>query len=476
MVYSSLTFLFLFLPLVLSIYVLAPGFLRNPALVFASLTFYVWGGADFVLLFLLSITLNWLGALICDALIKRNRPVGVRCVTGICIILNLGLLGVYKYANFIVSQANILGQHLSRHFMPLGHAKIALPIGISFLTFHAVSYIVDVARGRICAQRNPLRFALYMTLFPHLIAGPIVRYADIESQLSDRPISWPGICNGMVRFVHGLMKKVLIADSVSLFADRAFGNAHHLSMGEAWIGLLAYSVQIYFDFSGYSDMAIGLGRMFGFNFPENFRRPYAATSLTDFWRRWHITLSSWFRDYVYIPLGGSRGSPFSTYRNLVIVFFLTGFWHGASWSFVVWGMWHGTILVVERLLGIRDKPSLIWVWPRRMITLLLVMFGWVLFRAENLLAAKDYFRAMFTWTRSFPFLMYEGLWVQPIVALGLGVMFFAATDEDSIGKRLDVSPGPSLAAYRLAACFLGLPAVLISLISGSASPFLYFRF
>ncbi len=274
---------------------------------------------------------------------------------GAAVVFNFGLLGYFKYAGFVCRNLSPLWEELGGRAFSAG--DVHLPIGISFFSFQAMSYVIDVYRRDVPADRNFLRFGLYVFLFPHLIAGPIVRYRDIAGQLKQRPASLDQFAEGVRRLVAGLGKKLLIADTLAVTADAAFQvPPGELSLAAAWLGLVCYSLQIYFDFSGYSDMAIGLGKLFGFDFLENFRHPYAASSITDFWRRWHISLSSWFRDYVYIPLGGNRVGPFATYRNLLIVFLLCGLWHGANWTFLIWGLWHGLFLVGERL-GLEVRRS-----------------------------------------------------------------------------------------------------------------------
>ncbi|MDG2095545.1 MAG: MBOAT family O-acyltransferase, partial [Phycisphaerales bacterium] len=306
MVFSSQTFLFFFLPVVLGMYFLLGigPMLRNLWLLLASLIFYAWGGADFILVLLLSIAGNWVLGLIAERSHVNGSPFAKRGSITLSVLLNIGILAWFKYANFFIDQVNDVGASFGMD--EFGWSRIALPIGISFFTFQATSYVIDVARGQARVMRNPIDFALYVSLFPQLIAGPIVRYHEISDQLKDRPFDWEHVSSGMLRFTHGLVKKVVIADSIGVIADTAFGSEAQINAGDAWLGLLAYTMQIYFDFSGYSDMAIGMGRMFGFRLPENFKRPYSAVCMTDFWRRWHVTLSNWFRDYVYIPLGGSR--------------------------------------------------------------------------------------------------------------------------------------------------------------------------
>jgi len=388
MVFSSITFLFFFLPAALLTVLLAGKKARNICLLFFSLFFYAWGEGIYVLLMLTSITANYFGGRLIHTLTGQMR----RLVLGLFVSFNLLLLGYYKYANFLADTINSLFSFLG--VLPLQLEPVHLPIGISFFTFQALSYIIDVYRKKIAPQSNAIDLALYISLFPQLIAGPIVRYTDIQKQLSKRQVSLDGFYVGVQRFIYGLSKKVLLANPLAEIADKIFAlSGAELTTPLAWLGIVCYTLQIYYDFSGYSDMAIGLGRMFGFSFLENFNYPYISKSIREFWRRWHISLSSWLRDYVYIPLGGNRHGTGRTYFNLLFVFFLCGLWHGASWSFVLWGFYHGFFLVIERtpVGGLQEK---LW-WPLRHVsTLLIVILGWVIFRCETLGAAGEYYLAL----------------------------------------------------------------------------------
>jgi alginate O-acetyltransferase complex protein AlgI len=389
MVFSSAIFLFSFLPLALGLYYLAPNKMKNFVLLFTSLVFYTWGEDKIVVIMLLSATVDFS----CGILIEKGRKkIGLL----ISLFTNLSLLLFFKYFNFTFDNFNALLECIGQGDSAIKNLpKIALPIGISFYTFQTLSYTIDVYRGHVKANRNFIDFAAFVTMFPQLVAGPIVRYADINDQLKSKDISFDNFAIGAERFIIGLAKKVLIANTFAAIADDIFAlNINELSMLYAWIGILAYSIQIYFDFSGYSDMAIGLGRMFGFKFLENFNYPYISTSIRDFWRRWHISLSSWFRDYVYISLGGSRISKTRTYINLFLVFFVTGLWHGSSWNFVVWGLFHGLFIVIERIGFDKILPSL-WKPFQHIYTLLVVLIGWVFFRAETLQEAWIYLQKMF---------------------------------------------------------------------------------
>ena len=390
MVFSSPLFVFLFLPIVLWVNLLLPKKLSNLFLLLASLAFYAWGERVYIIVMLLSIFINF----IFGKLIYNNQK-KAKIILTIGVLLNLATLGYFKYANFVISNINLLLSKINfSDSLPL-IKNLSLPIGISFFTFQGLSYLVDVYRRETPAQKSIIDLGLYIALFPQLIAGPIVRYHDIALQLKKRIILPDNFLVGFDRFVIGLAKKMILANTFAYIADYIIPlNNDELSTILAWIGILSYSLQIYFDFSGYSDMAIGLGRMMGFNFLENFNYPYISNSIKDFWRRWHISLSSWFRDYLYIPLGGSRGKISTTYINLLIVFFVTGLWHGASWNFVAWGMFHGVFLVSEKLFLekiLAKTPKLI----THVYTLLVVITAWVFFRVEDLEIAVKYIHKMY---------------------------------------------------------------------------------
>ena len=386
MVFSSLVFLLGFLPALLLVYFLIPARfrgLRNLVLLGASLFFYWWGASKLVLLMVLSILVNYLGGLLAGQADRRLARFGVIFAS----VVGLGLLGWFKYAGFLAQTIHDLG-----FAVPI--PQVTLPIGISFFTFQGLSYVIDVYRGDAPIQKNPLNVALYVALFPQLVAGPIVRYTTVMAEIAHREENLPEFASGVTRFCFGLAKKMVLANSMGQIADGVFNQtAANLDPGLAWVGALAYTFQIYFDFSAYSDMAIGLGHMFGFRFLENFNYPYISRSVTEFWRRWHISLSTWFRDYVYFPLGGSRvDSRAKHIRNLFVVWLLTGIWHGANWTLLAWGLFYFVLLVLEKYghLG-RGWP----VWAKWLFTFLMVNFAWVLFRADSLAAAGQYLQAMF---------------------------------------------------------------------------------
>jgi alginate O-acetyltransferase complex protein AlgI len=388
MLFSSAIFLFLYLPFFLLIYYLLPRRWHNAFLFGASLLFYAWGEGPVVLVLLVSALINFMAGRLVE---NGHRRAGLL----LSLMGSLSLLFYYKYTNFLVSSLHGFAEALA---LPIADhltiASIALPIGISFYTFQGISYTLDIYWGRIKANRSFLDYGTYVAMFPHQIAGPIVRYADIAPELADRSVTVEKFGFGAERFIIGLAKKVLLANTFASLADTIFNApASSYPTETAWLGIIAYSLQIYFDFSGYSDMAIGLGKMVGFDFKENFNYPYIAQSIQDFWRRWHISLSSWFRDYVYIPLGGNRGSKARTYRNLLIVFFVTGLWHGASWNFIIWGLYHGLFLLIERA-GLGKRLERTWSPLAHVYTLFVVLIGWVFFRAEDLSAAMLYLQKM----------------------------------------------------------------------------------
>ncbi len=390
MLFSSPVFLFLFLPIVLAAYYLMWARLRNYVLLLASLVFFAWGGVSYSLLLVFSVIFNYLIGI---GIGKNPGSRRSKAFLTAGIVLNLLFLGIFKYADFIVENLNGLSDVLS--FKPFGDPGIVLPVGISFYTFQAMSYLIDVFRRDAEVQKNPFNLGLYIALFPQLIAGPIVRYHDIALQIKSRTLDSASFAYGIRRFIIGLGKKVLLANNMGMVADIAFGTPiENLSGPIAWLGLITYALQIYFDFSGYSDMAIGLGRMFGFTFLENFNYPYISRSIKEFWRRWHISLSTWFRDYLYVSLGGNRISKRRTYFNLILVFFVTGLWHGASWSFVVWGFVHGLFLILERYTDNRF-PEVIWKPFQHIYTLFVVLMAWVLFRADTISFAWSYYGVLF---------------------------------------------------------------------------------
>lgn len=466
MVFSSTAFLFAFLPVTLLVYYLISRKLKNAFLLIMSLLFYAAGEPKFVFVMAASILANYLLGIALQR--AKGRALPRRLFLLAALAVNLGILFFYKYFDFAITNINgILGTEL-----PLRH--IALPIGISFFTFQGMSYVLDVYMEKAEAEKNPLNVALYIAVFPQLIAGPIVRYTDIKEEIRSRTESREDFAEGVARFAFGLAKKVVIADNVALLADHAFSLSAEgkLTAGLAWLGAIAYTMQIYFDFSGYSDMAIGLGRMFGFHFNENFNYPYVAKSMTDFWRRWHISLSRWFRDYVYIPMGGNRTG--NVYVHLAVVFLLTGIWHGASWNFVVWGLWHGAFLVMERVFRKRDAriPELL----SRAYTALAVILGWVLFRVESLPAALRYMSSMFGangWGKNAFVYNLQLYAVVILISAAAMLPVFPVLKErlEKSGIGRGVSPILEPICVGLALC-----AGIVFTVAGSYHPFIYFNF
>ncbi len=473
MVFSSIEFLWFFMPAVLVLYLLLPPGARNGLLAAVSLVFYVVGAHALLFMFVASIAFNFTAGLLIDRAMLGDADNRARWLTRGAVTANLACLFFWKYADFAGRGLSSLGLGTLR--LP----AITLPLGISFFTFHGISYILDVHRGVARPMRSVADYGQYMAFFAQLIAGPIIRYHEIDSQIRQPPPRsqrWSDIAEGFPRFAWGLTKKVAIADPVGGLVGVTFSLRGHPSFGTAWIGALAYTVQIYFDFSGYTDMAIGMARMFGFRFPENFARPYSAVSMTDFWRRWHMTLSRWFRDYVYIPLGGSRGTQARTVRNLWFVFLLTGTWHGAAWTFVLWGIYHGTLLVIERLVGVAALDEKRWAAPRRAFTFLLVVVGWVLFRARSPQQAFWFYKAM---------IPHRHLALQPSVAavfntevkVGLAVgLATVLLPRGFVMGRILQGGWNRLGVAARGVAIATLPYATVLVAAGSFSPFLYFRF
>lgn len=466
MVFSSVPFLFLFLPIVFVLHlVLRNRKLQNALLILASLLFYAWGEKLYVLLMIASVFINWLGGLLIARFETRAK-----LITALAVVFNIGMLFAFKYVGLFVQTLSLLPG------VDLPSVSVHLPIGISFFTFQALSYVIDVYRDRSLVQKSFFSMLLYISFFPQLIAGPIVKYHDIQAQLQDRQVTLPEVSVGIRRFMIGLSKKLLIADVMALTVDTIFAAAPGSLSGLcAWLGAICYLFQIYFDFSGYSDMAIGLGKMFGFTFKENFRYPYAALGIRDFWRRWHISLSTWFREYLYIPLGGNRKGNRRTYLNLLIVFASTGLWHGANFTFLVWGLYHGLLLVLERtgFLHIRNKAL------NHFYTLFAVLIGFVIFRADNLAYALEYLARMFT-PSAFTGGFADALqYLTPYFIFTLVIAALACLPVlPSLQNRLAASPkaGSLFRAVSYPLCMALFLLCIMVLASNSYSPFIYFRF
>lgn len=455
LIFSSLFFLLFFLPAALCVYYLVPKKCRNAVLLIFSLIFYAWGEPVYIGLMVLSILFNY----VCGLLVTKQKWVLVLSVIG-----NLAGLFFFKYAGFFANTVN--GMFSTQ--IPL--LNLALPVGISFYTFQAMSYVIDVYRGDVSPQKNIISFGTYISLFPQLIAGPIVRYRTIDEQLSHRKVTAEGLYRGILSFVVGLGKKVLIANNIGMLWDTMHA-ATSLSVASAWLGIVAFSLQIYFDFSGYSDMAIGLGRMFGFTFEKNFNYPYTAKSITDFWRRWHISLSTWFKEYVYIPLGGNRVSPMRKRLNLLIVWVLTGFWHGASFNFLIWGLYYAVLLILEKdVLNkyIKKLPALL----QTAYALLLVLIGWVFFACDTLGEAIRYLGTMFGVgaTGVFDASACYALITNGFMLL-LGIVAMLPFIKNRIKPCAEKNP-----LYLLVPCLVIFFLCVVYLADASYNPFLYFRF
>ena len=386
MLFSSMTFVFMFLPIVCALYLMCNKRFHNPILLAASILFYAWGEPKYLAIMLLTILINYAGALAVEKFNNRKKLWLI-----LTIIVDLGFLIYFKYFNFIIDNINNL---FHAHISAL---DVIMPIGISFYTFQALSYVIDVFRGDCKAQKDVYKLALYICLFPQLIAGPIVKYHDVAEQIEDREVNFDKVNLGVKRFIIGLAKKMLIANTLGAIADKIFTQpADTFTPLVAWLGGISYTLQLYYDFSGYSDMAIGLGLIFGFHFMENFNYPYISKSITEFWRRWHISLSTWFKQYLYIPLGGNRISKNRTYINLGIVFLLTGIWHGASWNFVFWGLWNGFFIILEKMTGWHNETDKLSIKIlKHLYTIFVFVLGWVMFRADNMTYAWTYLKNMF---------------------------------------------------------------------------------
>jgi alginate O-acetyltransferase complex protein AlgI len=434
-------------------------------LLFASLFFYAWGEPLYILVMLLSIIINYIFGLLLHVNAEKNRT--SKLVLLIAVVCNIGILFYFKYLNFTVSTINRI---FSTDFV---YHNIVMPIGISFFTFQGMSYVIDLYYKKVKVQKNPALVAFYISFFPQLIAGPIVRYIDIEKQIYSRNISVDKFAEGATRFVFGLAKKVIIANNLGYTVDSIFANpAIENTAATAWLGIICYTFQIFFDFSGYSDMAIGLGKIFGFDFLENFNYPYVSKSITEFWRRWHISLSSWFRDYVYIPLGGNRRG--NVYVNLFIVFVLTGFWHGAGFGFLAWGLWHGFFLIVERLFGIKEVKKA-FIPLKYILTMLIVVVGWVFFRSPGLRYAVSYLGVMFCFIKGEDFSMTVWFYLNHKVFLVLLLAGVASTPLLDLEK----SNFKYNMAYKHVRNVLTLILLFVSMVfvvSSSYNPFIYFRF
>jgi alginate O-acetyltransferase complex protein AlgI len=487
MVFSSVSFLFFFLPIVITGYFFLPGIkIRNLFLLVMSLCFYTIGEGKSVIIILISVALNYVLGFWVDRSRKVSNYLQIRLAMISAIFINIGVLVYFKYTNFFIDNLKFLK---IIDFQSSSNHQIHLPLGISFFTFHALSYIIDIYREKAKPQKDFGKLALYFTFFPQLIAGPIIRYHDVELQLSERTITTQSFVEGIRRFIIGLGKKVLIANVLGTPAEQIFAiPPEQLTTSLSWLGIICYTLQIYFDFSGYSDMAIGLARMFGFQFLENFNYPYISQSIKEFWRRWHISLSNWFRDYLYIPLGGNRCSPLRMYLNLLLVFFLCGFWHGASWNFIIWGLFHGVFLILERVSLLRNfiesKLSIL----KHTYALLVVTIGWVFFRSDSVIHALLFIKSMTGFAQGDGIEYHLSLYsnVEVITAIILGI--FGSTPLmpkiSDLQKHYNLNHQTNMAIVtNIVFSFLRellLSAIfslsLIKLAAGTYNPFIYFQF
>ncbi len=466
MVFSTPIFLFYYLVVVLLLYYIIPARWRNGLLFGVSLLFYYWGEQKYTLLILLSTAIDYTHGLLVERCRGRGNDLGARLAVASSVCLNLGILFFFKYWDFAAASLRAAGIDI------LPELGLALPIGISFYTFQTMSYTIDIYRGEAKAQKNIISFGSYVAMFPQLIAGPIIRYKDVDSQLRSRTCSVALFASGVKRFLVGLCKKLLLANNIGMLWESV--NAMPLSgltVGGAWLGAVAFGFQIYFDFSGYSDMAVGLGRMLGFAFPENFRYPYTAVSITDFWRRWHISLSTWFREYLYIPLGGNRGSRGKTLRNLLIVWAATGLWHGASWNYLLWGLYFWALLLLEKCFltkALKRHPI-----AGRCYTLILVCIGWVIFAQEDFSQMAGYLRALFGLNGAPAWDGATGYYLRSYLPL---LLASAAASTPLFAERYQALPEKALFATDVVLVLAALVFGTAYLVAGTYNPFLYFRF
>ncbi|MCM1188849.1 MAG: MBOAT family protein [bacterium] len=470
MLFSSMTFLWLFLPTVFIIHTLLPDKAKNFFLLAASLFFYSWGEPVYILLMLSSIAINYLAAIVIDC--TKTKKTARRMIFILDIFINIGLLWYFKYYDSFAALTNSL-----LHKTVFTVKDIALPIGISFYTFQILSYVIDVYLNKCDIQKNLVKFALYVSFFPQLIAGPIVKYRDVAEQIENRKIDSRQIFAGIKRFIYGLSKKVILSNTIAEVADSIFEvSVEVIDTKWLWVGALLYTLQIYYDFSGYSDMAIGLGRMFGFEFPENFNYPYVSTSIREFWRRWHISLSSWFKEYIYIPLGGNRKGKYRTYINLAIVFVVTGVWHGATLNFLLWGCFHGFFILVEKaFLGKKLESSRFKLF-NHLYTLFAVTVGWAIFRCSSLKEALKLVFYMFRWQNHNFYVWYDFFSIRSLFVVGIAVALIGFLQERC--KRFRTMLYDTARIYYPEALLQAVLLVLciVLLIGGQYNPFIYFKF
>ena len=482
MVFSSMVFLCGFLPLVLIIYYLCPGRFRNFFLLIVSLFFYAWGEPKYISIMIFSTVFDYCNGRMMEYLEKKGSMKGRKAVLVLSVVINLGIMCFFKYTDFILESINqFTGSGLEL-------LELALPIGISFYTFQTLSYTIDVYRHKVPVQKNIINFGMYVSLFPQLIAGPIVRYCDVEKQIKDRKVRGQECALGMQRFLIGLGKKVILANQIGLlWSEISSLQPEELTVSAAWLGAIAYTFQIYFDFSGYSDMAIGLGKMFGFHFPENFQYPYQSQSITEFWRRWHITLGTWFREYLYIPLGGNRKGIIRHIFNMLVVWFLTGLWHGAGWNFILWGLYFFVILLIEKLFLLKEMENWHKIW-KHLYSGVLIVIGWAIFACDNMELLMRYMKTMFgvgaEWSNDIAVYYWCGYGLF-LVVLSLASLELPKKAATQLCRKLAVKSKkaePAIIEEKLTFGLLAVYTFIILLlcvaflVSGSYNPFLYFRF
>ncbi len=473
MVFSSLTFVFTFLPITLLLYFISPKKIKNITLLIASLIFYAWGEPVYIFLMIFSSIVDYIHGLLIEK--YRDDDKKARLIVLSSIVINLSLLAFFKYSDFLIENVNYL---FSIDFAQL---RLPLPIGISFYTFQTMSYTIDVYRSEAPVQKNPIALATYVTLFPQLIAGPIVRYQTVADQINGREENIDKLANGIKRFTIGLGKKALIANNIGMLWSEIQGtNISELTVLTAWLGLIAFSFQIYFDFSGYSDMAIGLGKMFGFDFLENFNYPYISQSITEFWRRWHMSLGTWFKDYVYIPLGGNKAGKLKGYRNLLIVWFLTGLWHGASWNFVIWGLYFGGIIAIEKFRLLKLLEGL-WRPIRHMYVVLILLIGWVFFVFDDISIGLDYLKVMIGLNNvelyNMQSLYYISNYTILLIISIIGATPYIKNKHMVLLERLKEKQKLYYESIIVTTIFFGIFFLsTVYLVDATYNPFLYFRF
>ncbi len=466
MLFSSMTFVYLFMPIVCVLYLLVRQEVRNYLLLSASIIFYAWGEPRHLAVMITTILVNYFGAIGVDKYREQAR-----LILGMTIVIDLSFLAYFKYFNFMIDNFNTL------FAMDARFIDVIMPIGISFYTFQAMSYLIDVYRKEADVQRDLYKLSLYITLFPQLVAGPIVKYHDVAEQIDSRSVTFDKVSYGVKRFIIGLAKKMLLANTLGAVADKIFAQpTEQFDVLTAWIGAVAYSLQLFYDFSGYSDMAIGLGMIFGFRFLENFNYPYISKSITEFWRRWHISLSTWFKEYLYIPLGGNRVSAGRVYFNLFVVFLATGVWHGASWSFIVWGLWHGMFIILEKATGWNKKEgSLKLNFLKHLYAIFVFVIGWVIFRADTLSYACGYLKKMFGLMKTAKIVYEIPYYIDTVEIIAFIVAFLCAVP---LFKNLLNIPYK----YKVWRSIVNIWLMLLFLLSSMAiaastyNPFIYFRF